>query len=227
MSASPQFLVLGVNVTAADWDGSPTTLAWHESAAMPQTVDGSMIVAWLNIAEQNNDGTLAMSSAAGQPEFHDAPAGTTVPSTIARNWKGQNLKLTNVSGNNTTPISVQAYGPGLPGTTQALLKARAEPLSMAPGFTAKVRAPPRLTQLIMQADSGDLAIVALLGGPPDSSGNNAFIFGINFADPKPDIYTSVTTGNTATFSFRWTTRIFVVNLSPSNSEPVQVSLLPL
>src|SRR5881394_3009288 len=106
MPASSRFFVLGVNVTAGNWDGSPTTLAWHESAEMPQTVNGSMIVTWLNIAEQNNDGTLALSSGANQPEFHDAPAGATEPSVLVQNWKGQNLKLTNISANNATPITV-------------------------------------------------------------------------------------------------------------------------
>jgi hypothetical protein len=44
------------------WDGAPLTLAQNEQAIMPQTPNGSAVLAWLNMATQNNSGTLALTT---------------------------------------------------------------------------------------------------------------------------------------------------------------------
>src|ERR1044072_4884268 len=104
MPGSSRFLVLGVNTINASWDGSPTTLGWHESAKMPRTADGSMILAWRNLPTLNNDGMLTLTSGALAPQFLDAPNGALVPSVLVNNWKANNLNLTNTSANTATPI---------------------------------------------------------------------------------------------------------------------------
>ena len=54
MATTAKFDILGANASNANWDGSPLTLAYRESAAMPQTTNGSMIFAYQNTASLNN-----------------------------------------------------------------------------------------------------------------------------------------------------------------------------
>jgi hypothetical protein len=226
MAAPFRFAILGANLSDPNWSGAPLTLAWHESAAMPQTPNGSMILGRQNVSLQNNDGTLGLTSG-GPPQFLDVPAGSLMPSILVQNWKANSLKLTNLSANKDTPIAVQAYGPGLPGTPTPLL-AGADPILLASGSTAAGKAPPSYAQLVMQSNTNDLTILALIGGPTDSTGNNGYLFALNYmGPPNPAGFTQVTPGNSISYMFYWTTALFVANLSPSNAQPAQVSLVSL
>jgi len=203
------FAVIGANVTDPEWDGSPMTLAWHESAAMPQTTNGSMVVAWQNTSDQNNDGTLSLSSGANPPQFFDAPALAVAPTILVQNWKANNLKITNLSANKDTPIWIEAYGPGLPGQTPIPLPAGPSiPVALNQTLQGSTGG---WMQLILEASSGELGLFAVVGGPPDASGDNAFIFAVNFPSATtPPGYTMTTTNNSLTYQFNWgPNRIYV------------------
>ncbi len=222
-----KFSIIGAQVSTANWTGTPITLAWHDNAAMPQTPNGSTVLAWLNTSAQNNDGSLALTSA-GPPQFLDAPAGATVPSILSQNWKANALTLTNLSANKATPIWIEMFGPGLPGPTPVTLTANAAPTSLAPGATAAGKSPPNYAQLILQSNTNNLVIVALIGGPVDSNNNNAYVFALNYqGPPNPPGFTTVTAGNSLTYQFYWNTTFFVANMSPSTSASVQASLISL
>src|ERR1700733_205147 len=94
-----------------DWNGSPLTLAQHDSALMPQTANGSMVVAWQNVATQNNDGALILTSGGGAPQPFDAPQLALAPTILVQNWGANDLKITNTSLAAATPIWIEAYGP--------------------------------------------------------------------------------------------------------------------
>jgi hypothetical protein len=222
-----KFSIIGAQISTPNWTGSPITLAWHDSAAMPQTPNGSTVLAWLNTATQNNDGSLIATSG-GPPQSLDAPAGATVPSVLVQNWGANALTLTNVSGNQATPIWVEMYGPGIPGVTPVTLTAGSAPISLASAGTATGKSPPNYAQLVMQSNTNNLSIVALIGGPNDPSGNNAYVFALNYQGPaNPAGFTKTTSGNTMTFQFYWNTTFFIANMSPSTSAAVNVSLLSL
>jgi len=80
--------------------------------------------------------------------------------------------------------------------------------------------------------------VAVIGGPQDSTGNNAYVIVVN-ADsttgppgsgnpPPPPGYFATTTGNTFTLSFNWAgASIFVANLSASVAPGVTLVLRSL
>ena len=223
----PKFSIIGAQVSTPNWTGTPITLAWHDSAAMPQTPNGSTVLAWLNTSQQNNDGSLIATSG-GPPQSLDAPAGATVPSILVQNWGANALTLTNVSGNQATPIWVEMFGPGIPGVTPVTLSAGTAPIALASGGTATGKSPPNYAQLVMQSNTNNLSIISLIGGPNDSSGNNAYVFALNYQGPaNPAGFTKTTGGNTMTFQFYWNTSFFIANMSPSTSAAVNVSLLSL
>lgn len=205
--------ILGANLANPDWDGSPETLAVHDSAAMPQTTNGSMILAFQNLAATNSAGTLAISSGGQQPEFFNAPANAGAPTILVRNWRANNLQLTNVSAYADTPIRIQAYGPGMPGQRTKPLPADTNPIPVSLGDTLEGSAQGGYMQLIFEYNSNQLALFALIGGPQDAAGNNAFVFAVNFSQPPstplPAGYTATTAGNSLTYQFNWATRIFV------------------
>jgi hypothetical protein len=97
------------------WDGAPLTLAQNEQAIMPQTPNGSAVLAWLNMATQNNSGTLALTTDGTAPQMLEAPALMTAPNIVARNWHGADLRLTNISADPSTSIWIQMLGLRLPG----------------------------------------------------------------------------------------------------------------
>jgi hypothetical protein len=222
-----KFTIIGAQVSTPNWTGAPLTLAWHDNAAMPSTPAGSTVLGWANTATMNNDGTLALTSA-GAPQFLDAPAGTLIPSILVKNYKANSLTLTNLSANKATPIWVEMFGPGLPGPTPTPITAGAAPISLAAGGTASGSAPPNYAQLILTSNTNNLTIVTLIGGPADSSGNNAYVFALNYmGPPNPAGYTQATAGNSITYQFYWTSTFFAANMSQSNSAAVQVSLISL
>ena len=74
------YRVLGQQVVNANWNGSPLTLQQYDSATMPQTPNGSLILAYVNQATQNNQGTLAYTTGGSAPGFLNAPPLTNAPS---------------------------------------------------------------------------------------------------------------------------------------------------
>jgi len=228
MTHPPKFVIIGAQVSTPNWTGTPITLAWHDSAAMPQTPNGSTVLAWLNTSSGNNDGSLVATSA-GPPQSLDAPQGATVPSMLVQNWGANALTLTNVSANKATPIWIEMYGPGIPGAADpAKLTAGSDPISLASGKTASGSAPPNYAQLVMESNTNNLSIIALIGGPNDATGKNAYVFGLNYqGPPNPPGFTKAVSGNSMTYQFYWNTTFFIANMSPSTSAAVSVSLISL
>lgn len=223
-----KFAILGAKVVTPNWNGTPTTLAWHDSVSMPQTPNGSTVLAWLNKASLNNDGTLALTSGATQPQFLDAPQGSTIPSILVQNFGANNLNITNLSAAKDTPIWLEMFGPGIPGAPAPTpLSAGAAPVKLAPGSTGSGKSPPNYAQLVLQSNTSNLTIVSLIGGPNSAGGTNGYVFALNYPGAAPDGYTKVTATNTITYQFYWTTSFFIANMSPSNSAPVEVSLISL
>jgi hypothetical protein len=207
---------LGGALIAANWDGSPLCLGVNNSAQMPQTPNGSLIFAWQNMAQLNNDGSLFLTSGGQTVPQLDAPWGVIAPSILVRNWQGNNLNVTNTSVTTATPIRIQAYGPGIPGQTVKDLPT-GTPVSVQPGDTLAAIPDSNTMQLKFQASSGQLALFAAIGGPLDGSGNNAYVFAVNFRQTQPPPgYTQVTTTNTCSYTFSWNTRIFVAYFGAGN-----------
>jgi hypothetical protein len=206
------------------WTGEPLTLEVDDSAEMPQTPNGSTVLAWRNVANLNNQGTLALTSGGQPPEILDAPAFPGFPSLLARNWQANPLTIANISTDPATPIWIQMFGFGLPGEQPIPLPV-GTPTTLAPLQTALGRGLDDM-QLVMKSNSANLTSVAVIGGPADSSGNNAYLFALNYAGrPAPPGYTAVTASNSYTFQFNWgMSSIFVADLSSENSVPVQVLL---
>ena len=221
------FNIIGQSITNPNWNGSGTRLNWHDSVTMPQTPNGSMILAYWNLATQNNDGTLSLTSG-GAPQFLDAPAMPLMPTTLVQNYQTNSLTLTNLSANKDTPIQVAAFGPGIPGQTPRKLTVGSAPLQLSFLQTAQGNAPPNYAQLIFTNNTNNLCIMAVIGGRNQSSGNNAYLFALNYpGPPNPPGYTSVTSGNTLTYQFYWTTSVYVANMSSSVSSSVAVSMISL
>lgn len=219
------------------WDGSPLVLQVNQTASMTQTPNGSMVLSYVNTSTFNTLGELAMTSGGGAPEWLLAQPQATQPGIVVRNWGANNLKITNVSLNAATPIRIQAIGPGMPGTTPRTLSV-GTPLALAPEETATGATQPSFMQLVVQNTSGERSVVAVIGGPQDSTGNNAYVIVVN-ADsttgppgsgnpPPPPGYYATTTGNTFTLSFNWAgAGIFVANLSASVAPAVTLVLRSL
>jgi hypothetical protein len=114
-------------------------------------------------------------------------------------------------------------------------------LQLAPGAAAQVATQPRYMQLLVQANSGARSVVAVIGGPADSTGSNAYVIAVNDAGntgpasllgaaaaPPPQGYYATTTANNFVFNFNWQGAIvFVANLSSSVAPAVTLVLRPL
>jgi hypothetical protein len=222
-----KFSVIGQNVTNPAWNGNGTTLNWHDSVAMPQTPNGSMVLAYWNLATLNNDGTLSLTSS-GPPVFLDVPAAPLMPSTLVQNFKSNSLTLTNLSVNKATPIMVAGFGPGIPGVKPQKLTVGGATLQLSTLQTAQGNAPPNYAQLVFTNNTNNLGIIAVIGGPNDSTGNNVYLFALNYmGPPNPAGYTQATASNTLTYQFYWSTTVFVANMSPSNSSSIAISLISI
>jgi hypothetical protein len=203
----------GAAISNDDWDGSPLTLAQYEHANMPQTANGSMVVAWRNVATENNDGTLVMSSGS-TPQSFDAPALALAPTIWVQNWGANNLRITNTSQNTATPIWIEAYGPGIPGRDPIHLVA-AEPSPVKIGDSLQGIAAGS-TQLILQSRSNELGLFAVIWGPL-VAGNNAYVFAVNYpGPPNPPGYTSTTPTNTCNYPFYWNGYVYVAFFGPGH-----------
>jgi hypothetical protein len=236
MLQSAPFAVIDQGNVNSTWDGSPEILLENQNAAMPQTPNGTMILAYWNMSTQNNAGTIAVTSGGSQPSFLNVPALANQPSVWMNNWASNNLSVTNISPNATTPIQIQAIGPGIPGTTPLPLPVGANGQQLGYGQTAQGNASPQYMQLVIQSESSTTGIIGLIGGPPDSSGNNGYVIAVNYSTnsgpgtgaPAPAGYYATTTSNSYTYQFNWGSGVvFVANLSSLNAAPLKVVLRAL
>jgi hypothetical protein len=205
------FNILGQSVVTPNWTGSPMTLALRDSATMPQTSNGSMIVAFQNTSVLNNAGKLGLTSGSSQPQFLPAPALALQPTILINNWQANNLNLTNVSVATDTPIWIGAFGPGI-GAAPATLPNDGTAVPVAVNDALQGTTKPRFMQLGFQANSGDLCLFAFIGGPQDTKGNNAYAIALNsqygntgpdYTTPAPAGYYATTGGGNYTFEFNW------------------------
>jgi hypothetical protein len=231
------FKVIGQNSVNNAWDGSPIILNPGDSANMPITPNGSMIFGYRNISNINSMGTLALISGSSAPTFLAALPFLNQPSILINNWQGQNLKATNVSapGSN-TPIEIAAHAPGLPGQQCVALSADDTSVSLAPMACAQGNTLPGYMQVSFEENSGQFAVFAIIGGPVDNSGNNAYIIAVNAPSdtgpgtgqtPPPGYY-ATTTAYAYVYSFNWgVATVYVANVSPTTAAAGQVALRQL
>jgi hypothetical protein len=217
-----------------NWDGSPIVLEPAASVMMPQAPNGSIIVSYLNQAQQNYAGTLAVMSGSQPPTILAAPALTNTPGILANNWQGRDLRLTNVSEAPMTPILVAAYGPGL-GPRPAPLNT-GTPLQLPVGGAAQGTTNPNWVQLVFSVNATNLETLAFVGGPPDANGNNAYVIALNAPSdtgpgtgiPAPPGYFATSARDSYAYEFNWgVAPIYVVNLSSTTAPPVTVVLINL
>lgn len=224
--------------TAPQWNGLPQTLQVSQSITLPQTTTGSLLVAWYNTSKMSNAGELTFSSGGSVPQSFPAPALAFQPSLLMNNWNGNNLTLGNTSyPGSTTPIWVAAFAPGLPGApTPASLPADGTPVVLTTLATAQGMASSTYMRLRLLNNSGTLAIVAIIGGPPGPGSGNGYIIALNAQQetgpsplpPPPPGYFATTTANSYDFQFHWgASTVFVAAMSPNTTLNVTVSLRSL
>jgi hypothetical protein len=231
-----KFEILGVKLATPSWTGAPLTLAVHDSATMPQTPNGSLVFAYQNMATVNNAGQLALTTGGNPPLFLPVPFGANQPSILVSNWRANNLNVTNISANSATPILIEAFGPGVPGFTPAPLQVGGQvTLTATPPQVAQGTANPNWMQLQLTANSATQVILAIVGGPQDASGNNAYVIALNASAntgpggaTPPSGYYATTTANAYTFQFNWGgSTLYVANLSAATATPAIVALISL
>ncbi len=226
-----------------NWTGVPLTLNQNDSASI-QTPNGSMVLASLNTSQQNNLGQLTLTSGGGAPQNLPIPWGLQQPLILVQNWGANNLNTTNTSLSPSTSIWIEAFGPGIAGQTPATLTL-GTPLTLVPlgaaagsgSATATGVTNANYTQLTLTASAGTPAILALIGGNPDSSGNNAYVFALNSPagdtgpgqpTPAPPGYYATTTNNSYTFQINGSsTEIYLANMSSTTAQPITVTLISL
>lgn len=233
---APPYAIIGQAPVAPDWNGSRLVLAPNQNADMRQTTNGTMIFTYENLSVFNNQGDIALTSGGSSPSFYKVPAGANQPSFVIDNWKANNLSVTNISAQAETPIAVQAIGPGLPGTVPLPIALGPPGRVLAPGQTGQSTAAPQWMQLVMQCNAPTTALVALIGGPPDATGQNGYLFALNYptnsgpgtnVTPPPGYY-ATTTANSYVFPFNWgSAGLFLANLSSANAYAVTILLRPL
>lgn len=222
---------------AADsaWNGAPTVLGQSQGVTMPQTPNGSLVLGYFNRSTQNNAGRLMVTSGGSVPLPLNVPALARSISIYVNNWAANNLNVTNVSVNTNTPIMVEAFGPGIPGAQPMALTA-GTPVQLALGQAAQGTTPPSWNLLSLTSNSATSETLAVIGGPQDATGNNAYVIGLNAdadtgpppQNPPPPGYYATRTGNTYSLQFNWSAvSIYVANLSSQTAKPVTVLLQSL
>jgi hypothetical protein len=217
-----------------NWTGAPLVLQVNENAKMPQTPDGTMIFAYTNMSDGNNAGQIAITTGGGPPTFYDVPALQNAPSLIVYNWKGNTLSVTNISLNANTPIQIQAFGPGIPGTTPQPLDIGPPGVSLGFEETAQAGASTPYSQLVLQNELE--SVIAFIGGPADASGNNGYVIGLNYPEnsgpppltPPPAGFYATTVNNMYTYTFTaGSGGTYVANMSSDGAGSVSVVLRQL
>lgn len=238
MRTAPILVILALSV-GGQWDGAPYVVMPRQTAVIPQTPNGSVILTAENLAAQNNAGSIMVRSAGGAPVMVTVPALRHQPSFLVQNFAAQDLAVTNTSNADETPIRLQEVGTGIPGTTPVTLPTDGSVIPLAPGETGSTLAVPRFMRLQVTNGTGNVSDLIVIGGPVDASGNNAFVFEVNSAQntgpgtngpnaPAPPPFNATTTGNTYVLPFNWgSSTIFIANVSPQTAGPVAVSLQAL
>jgi hypothetical protein len=192
-----------------------------------------VIFSYINESTQNNSGSLGVTSGGAPPSFLTAPALALQPCMWMHNWQANSLNVTNVSANSNTPMKIQAIGPGMPGTTPLTLNVGTT-LAVGPGQTAQGQTPPRWMQLVIASIDPSLGVLAVIGGPPDGTGNNGYVIAVNApantgpgGNPPPAGYYATTTSNSYTFQFNTATYLFAANMSALNSSGINLTLRAL
>jgi hypothetical protein len=232
------YSVIGRFSVDENWNGALLTLQPNDNANMPSTPNGSLVLAYQNISTLNTMGTLAVITGGEPPTFLNVQSLQNQPSVLINNWQGQNLSITNTSPpNSNTPISIAAYGPGMPAICGAL-PSDGTSVALAPMQCTQGTALPKYMQLIFQQTGGYLAIFVFIGGPVDSSGNNAYMISVNDSfngntgpgtgkTPPPGYY-ATTSSNAFVYSFNWkSSTIYVANMSPASPSPAMITLRAL
>ncbi|APR75957.1 Hypothetical protein A7982_01304 [Minicystis rosea] len=236
-SQERRFEIIDRFSVAPSWNGAALTLLPNDNANMPVTPNGSMVFAYQNMSTQNNQGNLSLTSGGGAPQFLEVPALANQPSILVGNWHANNLSVTNVSPSGADiPIRIQAIGPGLPSLVPIALPNDGTSVQLASGQAAQGPALPQYMNLVMSSSSSQLHIFALIGGPTDSSGNNAYVISVNATantgpgtgvSPPPGYY-ATTMGNQYAYQLHWgSSTVFVANLSGDTADAAQVVLYPL
>lgn len=236
MSTKSKFEILGAVKSTASWDGSPVTISPPNGVAMSQTTNGSMVLAYQNNASVNNAGKLAWTSGGSAPQFLQVPALLVQPSILVHNWGGNNLGITNISVAAATPIWLEAFGPGLPGQKPVLFPVGTA-ITLNPLGVAQGTSNPNWMQLQFQSNTANLSIIAFVGGPPDATGNNAYVVALNSPSGNtgpntgvaaPQGYFATSGSNTWSYEFNWgSSVVYVANMSPSTASPITASMINL
>lgn len=207
-----------VEAAATDWDGAPLDLAQSAGAAMGDTPNGSMMLAYLNLSKRNSAGSLAWTSGGGQPHYLAVPALAVYPNVLVHNWGGNNLNLTNVSIGSDTTIRIAGYGPGI-GAAPATLPVGSPGVQLRPGGTAQGTTSGNAMRLNFRLDAGVPAVFGFIGGPVDAQGNNAYAIAINssFGNTGPGTgatapagYFATSSGNSWSYVFQWPSSVLYV-----------------
>jgi len=108
-------------------------------------------------------------------------------------------------------------------------------LTANPPQVAQSTANPNWMQLQLTANAATQVILAIVGGPQDASGNNAYVIALNASAntgpggvTPPIGYYATTTANAYTFQFNWGgSTLYVANLSAATATPATVALISL
>ena len=187
------------------------TIKVNGTVTMPQTTNGSMVLASINCSTENNLGRLTLTSGGGAPRNLSVQALTAQPTVLTQNWHANNLEVTNTSPNGDTPIAVEAFGPGMPGQ-QPLSLAPDSKVFLDPMQTGEGPAPSHWMQVDFELDASHLAVFVLIGGPVDNAGNNGYVVAVNSpsgdtgpntSSPPPPGYYGTSGGNQYVFQAKW------------------------
>jgi hypothetical protein len=205
----------------------------NDTAGMASTPNGSVIFACENEATQNNQGCLTLTSGGDPPVSIPVAALANQPTIRVHDWQANNLNVSNVSRNLSTPICIQAFGPGMPGPPpQELITGST--LSLTPEETAQGATGPSRNQLQLALSASALGVFGVIGGPLDASGNNAYVIAVNAAQttgpagptPPPGYY-ATTTSNSYVLCFSWNgATVFVVYLGSATVGLLELEVPP-
>jgi hypothetical protein len=234
---SRPFAVINQGADDEAWDGSPVMLLPNQSVLMAVTPVGSTVLAFQNESPQNTPATLALTAGSSAPVFLTAPPLVEQPNSLVRNWRGVRLGITNITPPDMqVPVLVQLVGPALPWVSPADLPADGAPVPLGPGQAAQGTTLQRWMQVILQANPDAPTVFAIIGGPPNASGNNAYVVALNAPqnsgpgteNPPPAGYFATTRGAVYTYQLNWgAAPVFVANMSGAGAAPGSVGLRPL
>lgn len=224
------------NSISESWNGSSITLNPNDNVSMPQTPSGALVLAYQNTATQNNPGTLAITSGVGAPTILPAPALAGVPSILVMNTSGENLSIVNISPPTlNVPIWVEVFAPGLPGQACLNLPNDGTSISLETAQCSQATVLPSWMQIILQANTANPTVFAIIGGPHNATNTNAYVISINdaingntgygtnpFAQPQAG-YFATTSSNLFTYEINWgNSMLYIANMSSASTASGEV-----